>query len=228
MPPRAIDMAGLQSRAFAPGPAWSADTGYQAEIDAAARRGINQRYREGLEQINVEEAARGNPMQRAIEAQDLSNKYEQGLPFGATSDVEATFGEGWGPGLEGAEVGSEGAGERPLGRPTVGDVRAIDLAQVNAQARHSPEKRTEAGLDAKRARLVAELELLEKNLDEDVVAGKITEDEAVAHYQAALRKAQAYAEMLKGGFPPVNLAETISRGLGGQDAQRTMDLEKGR
>lgn len=103
------------------------DIGFDETMDARDRASLA-RTNTSIEQekaAQVLDDLTGGTAKR-IRGQALDNALVDMLPAGSTSRVGATFGRGWGPGLSGAEVGSSGAGQRPLDNRTIGEEKAID------------------------------------------------------------------------------------------------------
>lgn len=188
---------------YEPRPTWGGVGGLprsaeQHAIDFGARRGLDAEHEQVMGEIDRREARIGDPTQRQIEGRKRAIEYERLQPYGATSEISATFGEGWGPGMEGAEVGSDAVGNRPMGEFTIGEARAIERDREQ-QSYRDLDGRALARLDRERASLAEELRLLAANLNDDVQAGRLRAEVARDRYKDAERKAAIQADMLKRG-----------------------------
>lgn len=210
--------AALEARAFR-GSEWPGDgSAAQFAIDASARRGISRRHQQALADIAAEERLTPDPMDALIEAEQKRNAYEGLRPYGSTSTIRASYGRGI-PGLEGAEVGSDVVGERPLGVPSNAAAFAVRQKQAELQARTAPEMaeaqaRMAAELDTmRRVGLYDQLVRERRKLEAAVEAGQVSREQADAAWAKVYQEAREMADILKTGYPPSNSLDGLI-GLG--------------
>lgn len=196
--------------AFDAGPEWRGVGGgprsaMQMAIDMRAKQGINDEYKQGIAQNELEAGVRGDPMTQALEARKKTLAYEDSLPANETSSLK--FGRGSSDaGL--MDYADQRAPE--LGTPTAGEYRANRSLIAQAQAKTNPKDISTAGLETGRGRIAEELSLLRQQLDAKIKAagtgtmGAQAKAEAEAQWQRAVSTAQTLAEIMKTGYPAPN------------------------
>lgn len=193
--------------AFDAGPTWNGVGGggrsaMQMAIDMRAKEGINNEYKQGVAQNELEAGVRGDPMTQALEARKKTLAYEDSLPANETSSLK--FGRGSSDaGL--MDYADQRAPE--LGTPTAGEYRANRSLIAQAQAKTNPKDISTAGLETGRGRIAEELSLLRQQLDAKIKAagsgpiGAAVSRDAEAQWQRAVSTAQTLAEIMKTGYP---------------------------
>src|SRR6185503_15314090 len=110
--------------------------GAQMEQDLAAHDLINARHRQAIGEIDQQEAQRGDPMTKQLEAAAKSRAYERLQGLGEKSHVYASEGD-----VSGGYLGDKG-----YGIPTLGEAQDSASAQALARAKQSPTELTRADL----------------------------------------------------------------------------------
>lgn len=190
---------GIAARhAFEGSPEWKGVGGglrsaAQMYQDLEARDLLNEEYKQGVRQTNLEDAVRGDPLSLATAARRKMADYEDSLPADAQSFIR--YGSG------GGMRDYAGQRESAIGTPSIGEYRMNRSLLAQAAAKQNPKDVAEGATTMGRGRLAEELAILRDSLNEQVSKGTIKPEEAASRWNTALQQAQGLAEILKGGFP---------------------------
>jgi hypothetical protein len=208
--PKPMDpLASLKANAFRPGPQWGGDqygmggqmddlSEAQMVRDMEARDLISARHRQANEGIAFDEAQRGDPMLKQIEAEQKNRAYESLKPYGSTSRIR----------ISGNALGRDFAldsGEQPMGIPSLGSVIENQRASELARAKQNP-------ADLGRVDVANELADLESQLGALVEAGRLDPVEAQKRLAIARTRARQYADLLKPGYAPFGSGVDVGKG----------------
>jgi hypothetical protein len=152
--------------------------GTLADFEGRARLRRLQNQISGEDLAAEQMAEQRTPTARSARARSIQLAADRLLPYGSRSQIRASFAGG--P-LEGAEIGSEAVGDRPIGGPTIGEVGPLRLQQEFLTGGKG------GGIEGYRARLGIEaadrLEQALRLLGAALKTGQIRQDE----YDAAVR-----------------------------------------
>lgn len=145
----------------------------QVGQDITARNLLDVEHERNMASID-RAAARNDPMRRQIEAARQNREYEREQPYGSVPRVRAKVGD--------AEYVDDSM-EQPLGRPSIGEMRAIQ----HQLAVRGPRDEQTYRLMGVRSREARAMEALRRRLDSDVASGLRNQQDADEEMKRAMR-----------------------------------------